>query len=136
MNGITSAIKLPEQGFSLIELIITVAIIGILAGTVYPSYSQYMYEVRRSDALTALTAAAAMQERWYSINHAYKDSVSNLGGSSSPEGYYTISVVADSTSFTLTATAQSSGVQAGDSGCTVLTVDHFGVQSPPSCWNK
>ena len=78
-----------DKGFSLPELIIVVAIIGLLAGIVYPTYSQYMYEVRRSDAWAALTAAAAAQERWYSINHTYTDSMDNLGGSGSPEGYYT-----------------------------------------------
>ncbi len=123
-----------DKGFSLPELIIVVAIIGILAGIVFPTYSQYMYEVRRSDAWAALTAAAAAQERWYSINHTYTESMDNLGGSGSPEGYYTLSVEADSSSFTLTATAQSNGVQATDSGCTQFTVDHLGVLAPEACW--
>ncbi len=123
-----------EKGFSLPELIIVVAIIGILAGIVYPSYSQYMYEVRRSDAWSGLTAAAAAQERWYSINHTYTDSIDNLGGSGSPEGYYSISVEADGSAFTLTATAITTEVQASDSGCTALTLDHFGIQAPESCW--
>ena len=122
------------EGFSLVELMIVVLIIGILAGIVYPSYSQYLYETRRSDAWAALSAAAAAQERWYSINYSYTDDISNLGGSSSPEGFYTISVVADGTSFTLTATAVNSGVQVADSGCTVLTLDQFAIQSPTACW--
>lgn len=123
-----------EKGFSLPELIIVVAIIGLLAGIVYPSYSQYMYEVRRSDAWAALTAAMAAQERWYSVNHSYTDSMDMLGGSSSPEGYYTLSVEADNSSFTLTATALGNGVQATDSGCTQFTVDHLGVLAPEACW--
>ena len=122
------------EGFSLVELMIVVLIIGILAGIVYPSYSQYLYETRRSDAWAALSAAAAAQERWYSINYSYTDNISNLGGSNSPEGFYTISVGADGTSFILTATAVDSGVQAGDSGCTVLTLDQFAIQSPAACW--
>ncbi len=134
MNGNELLIENHEQGFSLPELIIVVAIIGILAGIVYPSYSQYMYEVRRSDAWSALTAAAAAQERWYSINHAYTNAVNSLGGSSSPEGYYTISVEANSASFTLTATALNTDVQATDSGCTEITLDHFGIQAPQECW--
>lgn len=126
--------KSHKQGFSLPELIIVVAIIGLLAGIVYPTYSQYMYEVRRSDAQAALTAAAAAQERWYSVNHAYTDSMDTLGGSGSPEGYYTLSVEADTASFTLTATALSNGVQGTDSGCTQFTVDHLGVLAPEACW--
>ncbi len=122
------------MGFSLVELMIVVLIIGILAGIVYPSYSQYLYETRRSDAWAALSAAAAAQERWYSINYSYTDDISNLGGDSSPEGFYTISVVTDGTSFTVTATAVSSGVQIADSGCTILTLDQFAIQSPAACW--
>ncbi|MFK0573911.1 type IV pilin protein [Endozoicomonas sp.] len=134
MKNRMSVVYRRERGFTLSELIIVVAIIGILAGIVYPSYSQYMYETRRSDAWVTLSAAAAAQERWYSINYSYTDAISNLGGNSSPEGYYTISVEADSTSFTLTATALSTAVQASDSGCTAITLDHFGVQSPSQCW--
>ncbi len=134
MNGNVPVTKNREQGFSLPELIIVVAIIGILAGIVYPTYSQYMYEVRRSDAWSALTAAAAAQERWYSINHAYTSTISNLGSNRSPDGYYTISVEADTASYTLTATALTSGVQTSDSGCATITLDHFGIQSPGQCW--
>ena len=122
------------NGFSLIELMIAIVIIAILAGIVYPSYSQYLYETRRSDAWAALSAAAAAQERWYSINFSYTDDVNNLSGSTSPEGYYTISVVSDGSSFTLTANAVSSGVQAADSACTAMTLDHFAIQSPAACW--
>jgi len=120
------------EGFSLVELMIVVLIMSILAGIVYPSYNQYLYETRRSDAWAALSAAAAAQERWYSINYSYTDDISNLGGGSSPEGFYTISVVADGASFTLTATAAT--VQAADSGCTALTLDQFAIQSPVACW--
>ncbi|WP_257295272.1 type IV pilin protein [Endozoicomonas sp. YOMI1] len=134
MTTAKPVIKSHEKGFSLPELIIVVAIIGLLAGIVYPTYSQYMYEVRRSDAWAALTAAAAAQERWYSVNHAYTDSMDKLGGSGSPEGYYTLSVEADTSSFTLTAKALGNGVQATDSGCTQFTVDHLGVLAPEACW--
>ncbi|WP_257266801.1 type IV pilin protein [Endozoicomonas sp. ONNA2] len=134
MNTDKPVINSHEKGFSLPELIIVVAIIGLLAGIVYPTYSQYMYEVRRSDAWAALTAAVAAQERWYSVNHSYTDSMDSIGGSRSPEGYYTLSVEADTVSFILTATALGSGVQASDSGCTQFTVDHLGVLTPEACW--
>ncbi|USE37532.1 type IV pilin protein [Endozoicomonas sp. SCSIO W0465] len=134
MNTSEPLIKSHKKGFSLPELIIVVAIISLLAGIVYPTYSQYMYEVRRSDALAALTAAVAAQERWYSVNHTYTDSMDKLGGSGSPEGYYTLSVEVDNSSYTLTATALSNGVQATDSGCTQFTVNHLGVLAPEACW--
>ena len=134
MSMKTTRLGRAAKGFSLIELMIAMAIIAILGGIVYPSYSQYLLETRRSDAWAALTAAAAAQERWYSINFSYTDDVTNLGGSNSPEGYYAISVTTDGTSFTLTASALSSDVQAADSGCTAMTLDHFAIQSPAACW--
>lgn len=53
-------------GFTLIELMITVFIIGILAAIAYPSYQKYTTQARRSDAQIALTSAANRQEKFYS----------------------------------------------------------------------
>ena len=128
-------IRMSEQkGFNLAELVIVIAIIGILASIAYPGYTQYMLETRRSDGWIALNSSAAAQQRWHAINFSYTEELSRLGGASSPEGFYTISVVADASSFTMTATANSSGVQASDTGCTVLTLTEDGSQSPAACW--
>lgn len=126
--------KKKQQGFNLAELVIVIAIIGTLAGIAYPAYTQHLLETRRSDGWIALNAAAAAQQRWYAVNFAYTDELANLGGATSPERYYTITVVADASSFTLTATAKSTGLQAGDTGCTVLMLTNTGQQSPASCW--
>ena len=123
-----------QKGFNLIEIIIVIAIISILAGIAYPTYTQNMLETRRTDGWIALSAAAAAQQRWHAINFTYTEDMSDLGGTLSAEEYYTMSVVADVSTFTLTATANSSDVQAADTGCTVLTLTETGSQSPASCW--
>ena len=56
----------PNQGFSLIELMVAVAIVAVLAGLAYPSYTRYVDRARRSDASDALMQIAALQERNYS----------------------------------------------------------------------
>lgn len=124
------------KGFNLIELIVVVAIIGILATVVYPIYTDHLRETRRSDAWIALTSAAVEQQQWHSVNFRFTDDLDNLGGADSPEGFYTISVSVseEGDTFTLTATVKANQAQASDSGCTVLTLNHLGVQTPVDCW--
>lgn len=58
--------RIRTNGFTLIELMIVVVIIGILAGIAYPSYQNHMRQTRRSDAKIALTKVASLQEKFYS----------------------------------------------------------------------
>lgn len=124
-----------EKGFTLTELVVVVAIIGILASITYPMYTEFMLETRRSDGWIALSAAEAKQQQWYSINFSYTSDLTQLGGSESPEGFYDMSVVADNDkgTFTLTATAKAGGLQMNDTGCTVLTLNHIGTKTPDEC---
>ncbi|WP_263078200.1 type IV pilin protein [Endozoicomonas sp. Mp262] len=121
-------------GFSFIEVIITLVIIAILSAIAYPSYQQYVLETRRSDAYVALTVAAAEQERLYTLNHSYVNDIDQLGDGQSPEGFYDISVVAEDGGYTLTAEPVSGGVQAQDTDCLSITLDHLGNKLPPECW--
>jgi type IV pilus assembly protein PilE len=61
----------PSKGFTLIELMITVAIVGVLAGIALPSYNAQVARARRADARTQLTQAAQFMQRFYAANDQY-----------------------------------------------------------------
>ena len=132
------------KGFTLIELMIVVVIIGIISAVAIPSYNSYVYESRRSDAYIAVTSAAAEQERIYTYDNQYTTDISRLGGARSPEGYYTISVQATDTTYIITATAVSGQSQFRDTDCRALLLTHLGVktstnslgQPSSNCWKK
>lgn len=68
-----------STGFTLIELMIVVAIVGILAAIAYPSYQEYVLRGNRSEAQALLNDAAARQERYYTQNNTYADTTAKLG---------------------------------------------------------
>lgn len=122
------------DGFTLIEVMIVVAIVGILASIAYPSYTKYVQKSRRTDATTTLLGAAQHLERCYSQNFKYTDCTGLP--TASAEGYYTIAAELEATTFTLTATA--TGVQASDTTCPVFTLTNTGQRTPASnqCWSR
>ena len=134
-----------SQGFSLIELMIAVVIVGILAAIAIPMYSDYVTRSRRADGQATLMQVAQELERCYTQFSKYNDnscSVVNGGvvSETSDQGFYGISAsggnLTEST-FTLTATPQNE--QADDTDCAALTLTHLGEQSatgddPDSCW--
>lgn len=124
--------KTAQQGFTLIEVMIVVAIIGILAAIAYPSYDEYVKRGNRTEGQAFLSDVAARQERYFSQNNAYITANANLGklyGSAvttqkSPTDKYTITVAAGGASdggYLLTATQQFS-----DTKCGNLTLNALG----------
>ena len=122
---------LREKGFTLIELMIVVAIVGILAAIAYPSYQEQVMKSRRSDAHSLLLDVAARQERFYFDNAVYTNKLktdlkysaeSNIPSS---EGYYLISATINATGSTFTLTAVPQGGQASDK-CKNLSIDNVG----------
>ncbi|WP_338081776.1 type IV pilin protein [Ectothiorhodospira mobilis] len=120
------------RGFTLIEVMITVAIIGILAAIAYPSYTRYVERTQVSDGKVALSEAAQRLERCYTSTLTYEDC--NIA-EESPEGFYTLAVEeVDASSYTLTATGADGRVAAEGAECHSLTLDHQGTRTPEACW--
>ena len=124
------------RGFSLIELMITVALIAILVTLSYPSYANFIRKSHRSEALMDLLDWANRQQIWRADNTSYSASIDPTDSD-----YYTYTIVASANAFTLTATAK--GKQADDSEadvtCATLTLDQDGTRGPvghEKCWRK
>lgn len=122
------------RGFTLIELVIAVAIVAILAAIAMPSYEQTLQRSRRSEAREALSDFAARQEQYFLDNKSYSTTVSALGRSATTEnGYYVISVpAANALTYTLRATAQAP--QNKDTDCATMEFTSRGNKTPGNCW--
>lgn len=134
MNAVRPAVSRVRRsgGFTLIELMITVAIVGILAAIAYPSYQEQIRKGRRADAMAQLVTLAQAYERYYTSNNTYDgfwDTVPAAQKNSPTEGtaYYALSSEWDRTSFTITAVPQSAGGQDNDR-CGDLSLNHAGTK--------
>lgn len=117
-------------GFTLIEVMIVVVIVAILAAIALPSYQNYIQKSRRVDARETLMRIATLQERHFFQNSAYSADEGKFGGTTSPEGWYTISVTCSTTACNdFTATATATGAQAKDTQCAVFSINQTLKQS-------
>lgn len=129
------------KGFTLVELMITIAIIGILASVAYPSYTDFVTRSNRSEAQRELTKLAVLQEQLFSDARRYTADMKELGESDDPyvteSDNYSIDATLADGGFTLTATAQ--GNQATqDSVCLTISINDLGQKTATSdiCWEN
>lgn len=125
----TPASRVSVQGFTLVELIIAVAVVTILATVALPSYREHVAASRRADAKSALLAAAQALERYYTERGTYVGATLGSTGlypATSPQGYYTMAITTLSVDgYTLRATR--SGGQTGDK-CGNYTYNQAGTK--------
>lgn len=128
------------KGFTLVELLITVAIIAILTSVALPAYTDFVTRSNRTEAQRELLRIANLQEQFYVDSRAYTSDMTKLGLGVDPfiteNGYYSIDAALANGGFVLTATALAPQ-STNDSGCLTLSVSETGKKLPASaCWEQ
>lgn len=121
-----------ESGMTLIELMVTIAIVAILGAIAYPSYQAFVRQTDRTDATRTMAQMAQMLQRCYSQYFDYTNAncpaqIANNATTNSPNGYYSIKVVSAAQTYTLTATPIAPP-QTQDTKCVTFTLDQTGLQ--------
>lgn len=146
-------IRLRSAGFSLVELLIALAIAGLLAMVAYPSYQNSVLRTRRADGIAGALAVQVAEEKFRASCPYYAQTLGStntcganagastvVASSTSPEGYYNISIAtgtASGNSYKIS--ADPTGIQADDTDCDPMTItfnaaNPNGLKEPAECW--
>ena len=142
-------------GFSLVELMVVLLVVGILAAVAYPAYTSHVQRSRRGDAVAVLSAVVQAQERYRTNRVEYAHDLSALGiTATSITNHYTVEITGIgspatfTTGYVATASAVSTSPQNADAKCATLAVrldgstlsytstDAAGNDSSSSCWPR
>lgn len=139
------------RGFTFVEMVVVVAVIGVLAAIAIPQFMDYLKKSKRSDAVGVLTEAAQFMERYYSDNGGYYDAINNANPtlpaaiSVVPRGatdvYYNISFSGTNTASAFTVQAVPVNSMAGDA-CGTFTLTNTGQRAVSGskalaeCWQQ
>lgn len=136
-----SAPRQATRGFTIVEMMIVVAVLAVLAVVTLPAVKGYTLRAGRIDAVDALTRIQSRQEQYRARHGMYATELSALRGTSavSNRGLYAVSIERrEPEAFVATATAM--GHQADDSDCPALTLrvqQGFPTEGPaPACWRR
>jgi type IV pilus assembly protein PilE len=122
------------KGFSLIEVMVVVTIIGIIAAIAWPSYTDYVIRARRDAGKACLTQAAQQAERVYTTDLSYANIPAVFACDSSVAPFYAVRTTA-SAARTYTLSAVPTAAQP-DGECGTMTLNQAGVKTPGTagCW--
>jgi type IV pilus assembly protein PilE len=134
-NHMTKAMRTKHRGFTLFELLITVALVAILAGVAYPSYQNAMVKSRRAAAQAFLADVAQRQQQYLLDNRSYAATATDLKVAVPDDvsRYYDLAIAAPAAtppSFTATVTPKP-GAQLADGA---LSIDSAGTKTPAGKW--
>jgi len=128
-----------SEGFTLIELMIVIAIVGILGTIAMGYYRDNVIASNRTEGRSALQTAAGTLEKCRSLYGSYNHANCNYADFTSETGLYDITSAIAASSFTLTATPAAGRSQTSDTDCTSMTLTNTGVKSGTGaditeCW--